>query len=364
MKRYDDVDIFPPPLECPPNMFNLWTPFRGQILKDKGYTLSKEAIDMVNKHLLTMCDNDEKVSYYSKVWIGQMLKYPAIKTNVPIFTGNQGSGKTSIFNMLRAILGDDKVFETTSPEKDIWGTYNGVLANCFLVVINELEKQQMSGDLGKIKGLITETALTINTKCVAQYQINSYHRFGMTTNKEDPAPTSKDDRRFWIVRVCDMLIGNKEYFDKFYAMLKDDNCIATLYDYFYNLEGVDDFNNLPKPTTQYQEILVGINTDIVDDFWKQFSQDHYYDADKVFEEHCSVLYSQFKQFCKERGCEFIHSNRKFFGSTATKRIKGITDGQRTNKGYKKRFDINELVSHYGVVCDAKEEDTDDECETD
>ena len=60
----------------------------------------------------------------------------------------------------------------------------------------------------------------------------------------------------------------------------------------------------------------------------------------------------------------IQSNRKFFGSTATKRIKGITEGQRTNKGYKKRFNINELVGHYGVICDAKEENTDDEYETD
>ena len=146
-------------------------------------------------------------------------------------------------------------------------------------------------------------------------------------------------------------------------MLKDDNCIATLYDYFYNLEGVDNFNKLPKPVTEYQQILVGINTDIIDDFWKEFSQEHYYRTDKVFEEHCSVIYSQFKQFCKERGCEIIHNNRKFWGNTATHRIKGITEGQKTNKGSKKRFNIDELVSHYGVICDAKEEDTDGECET-
>jgi energy-coupling factor transporter ATP-binding protein EcfA2 len=362
MKRYDDVDVFPPPRICPHNMFNIWTPFRGEILKDKGYIQRKWAIDMVEKHMLTMCDNDVDVFNYLRLWIGQLLKYPAIKSNVPIFTGNQGSGKTSIFNMLTAILGEDKCVETTSPDNDIWGTFNGMLSNSFLVVINELEKKQMSSSLGKIKGLVTDNALTINIKGVPQYKINSYHRFGMTTNKEDPFTTTKDDRRMWIVRVCDDLIGNKHYFDDFYDMLKMDDCIATLYDYFYNLEGVDNFNNVPKPVTDYQQILVGINTDIVDDFWKEFSQEHYYRPDKVFEENCSVLYSQFTQFCKNRGCDMILSNRKFFGSTATKRIKGITEGQKTNKGSKKRFNINELVSHYGVVCDAKEGDTDDECE--
>lgn len=360
IKKYNDVDIYPPPLECPPNVFNLWTPFKGQLLAEKGYIHQNWAIDMVDKHMLTMCDNDIEVFNYLKCWIGQMLKYPAIKTNVPIFTGNQGSGKSSIFKMLIAILGDDKCIETTSPDDDIWGKYNGVLADVFLVIINELEKKQMMNSLGKIKGLVTDNGLTINAKGVPQYKINSFHRFGMTTNKEDPFTTSKDDRRMWIIRVCDILIGNKTYFDKFYDMLKNKDCIATLHNYFYNLEMVDNFNQLPKPVTEYQQILVGINTDIIDDFWRQFSQEHYYREDKIFEEHCSVIYSQFKQFCKDRGCDGIHSNKKFFGSTATKRIKGIDEGQKTNKGSKKIFNISKLVAHYGVICDAKEDDNSDD----
>lgn len=368
IKKYNDVDVFPPPLVCPPNIFNLWTPFRGEVLKDKGFIKNLEAIDMVESHLLTMCDNDLVVCNYLRLWIAQMLKYPAIKTNVPIFTGNQGSGKTSIFNMLVSIIGKEKCIDTTSPDDCIWGKYNGALVGAFLVIINELEKKQMMNSLGQIKGLITDSELVINTKGVPQYKITSFHRFGMTTNKEDPFITSKDDRRMWIIRVCDDLIGNKEYFDKFYKMLKDDNAIATLYDYFYNLDGVDNFNELPKPVTEYQKILVGINTDIIDDFWKEFTQEHYYRPDKVFEEYCNDLYSKFRQFCKDRGCDMIQSNRKFFGSTSTKRIKGIIDGQRTNIGRKKLININELVSHYGVICDAKEECDgdcfDDEYETD
>lgn len=363
IKRFDDVDIFPPPLECPLNMFNLWTPFRGELLVKKGYTERKWAVDMVENHMLTMCDGDKDVYNYLRLWIGQMLKYPAIKTNVPIFTGLQGGGKSSIFNMLVYILGKHKCVDTTSPDEDIWGKYNGILSDCFLVIITELEKKQMSSSLGKIKGLITDTALTINKKGVPQYQINSYHRFGMTTNKEDPFETSKDDRRAWIVRVSDELMGNTEYFEKLYAMLKDDNAIATLYDYFYNLEGVDNFNNIPKPETDYQKTLVAINTDIINDFWQDFSQKHYYDEDKVFQEGCNDIYSQFRRFCRDRGCEFILSNRQFFGKTKTHRIKGITEGQKTNKGSTKLININELVAHYEVVCDVKVDDDDDECET-
>ena len=37
IKKYNDVDVFPPPLVCPNNVFNLWTNFRGQILAEKGF---------------------------------------------------------------------------------------------------------------------------------------------------------------------------------------------------------------------------------------------------------------------------------------------------------------------------------------
>jgi energy-coupling factor transporter ATP-binding protein EcfA2 len=371
IKRYNHVDLYPPPLQCPSNVFNMWTPFQGQLLLEKeelkkgGFVKDLKAIDMVEKHLRIMCDNDESVYNYLRLWIAQMLKYPAIKSgNTPIFTGEEGGGKTSIFNMLTRIIGREKVVETTKPHEDIWGTYNSILSNAFLVIINELEKKQMVQSVGQIKGLITDSILAINTKGLPQYQINSYHRIMMSTNKEDPYKTKKDDRRTWIIRVSDELIGNKEYFNKFHDMLKRDNAIATLYDYFYNIDGVDNFNNVPKPLTEYQKTLVEINTDIIHDFWKDFSQEHYYRQDKIFEQRCSDVYEIYRDFCKKRGCDFILSNKEFWGKTKTHRIKGITEGQKTNKGSKKRFDINELIAYYGVICDAKdEEDSDDECET-
>jgi energy-coupling factor transporter ATP-binding protein EcfA2 len=362
MKRYQDVDVYPPPLRCPENMFNLWTPFKGELLAENGYNFNQDAIDMIEKHMLIMCNNDKNVCDYLRLWIGQMLKYPAIKTNVPIFTGKQGSGKSSIFNMISAIIGKEKCVDTTSPDECIWGKYNGVLADSYFVVINELEKKQMANSLGQIKGLVTDGELMINAKGVPQYKINSFHRFGMTTNKEDPFTTSEDDRRTWIVRTSDELIGNKDYFEKFHNIIQDEDSIATLYNYFYNVEGVDNFNNIVKPVTEYQQILIQSNGDIIDDFWKSYTENHYYDSDKVFEVLCSVLYSQFRTFCKTRGYgdSNIHANRKFFGETATHRIAGITEGHKTNKGNKKRIDINKLCEYYNINCLVKEDDSDEE----
>jgi hypothetical protein len=368
MKRYNHVDVYPPPMECPPNVFNVWTPFQGQLLLEKeelkkeGFVKDLEAINMVEKHLLTMCDNNKEVYDYLRLWIAQMIKYPGIKSgNTPIFTGLEGGGKTSIFNMITRILGKEKCVETTKPHEDIWGTYNSILSNAFLVIINELEKKHMAQSLGQIKGLITDSILTINGKQIPQYKITSFHRFMMSTNKENPWETKKDDRRIWIVRVSDELIGNTEYFEKFYDMLKKDNAIATLYDYFSNLDGVDNFNKIPKPVTEYQQLLVENNTDIIDDFWRDYSQEHYYDENKIFEIRCGDVYDQYKRFSRDRGCEFVLASKKFWGGTSTHRIKGITKGRHTNKGDTKMIDINQLIAHYQIVCDTKiDEDSDDD----
>ena len=32
IRSYDDMEIFPPPLICPANVYNLWKPFEGEVL--------------------------------------------------------------------------------------------------------------------------------------------------------------------------------------------------------------------------------------------------------------------------------------------------------------------------------------------
>jgi phage/plasmid-associated DNA primase len=53
----------------------------------------------------------------------------------------------------------------------VWGNFNGLMANAFLVAVDELEKQKAK-DMAQIKGLITEPTLPINQKGKGQYIIN------------------------------------------------------------------------------------------------------------------------------------------------------------------------------------------------
>jgi hypothetical protein len=41
---------------------------------------------------------------------------------------------------MQLMLGKNKVFETTDPSREVWGQFNGLMSDCFLVNLNELSK--------------------------------------------------------------------------------------------------------------------------------------------------------------------------------------------------------------------------------
>ena len=64
---------------------------------------------------------------------------------------------------------------------------------------------------------------------MSQYEIDSYHRFLITTNNTEPINTSEDDRRNLIIRSSDEKIGNKEYFDTLREHINDINVVKNCY---------------------------------------------------------------------------------------------------------------------------------------
>jgi hypothetical protein len=101
------------------------------------------------------------------------------------------------------------------------------MKDCFIVNLDELSKKELTDSMGKVKDLITNSNLTINQKGIDPYDITSYHRFIVTTNSQDPIPTSKGDRRTLIIRFSDEKKGDSEYFNKSKFFIGDENVIKT-----------------------------------------------------------------------------------------------------------------------------------------
>jgi hypothetical protein len=280
MRYYTNLQMVPPPLICPVTSFNIWTPFKAQ--QATSYTSKPLVVETFLNHLRIVLGTPEMYTYITE-YIAHLCQYPGIKPGtVPCFVGLSGTGKSSIFVVLKDMLGEKKVKVSSTPERDVWGTFNDMLEGKILVVLEELEKKIGKDGLEKFKDLITNDSITINGKNQKPYESNSFHRFMIATNdKEGPVPTSKDDRRFVMIKISNELKGNDEYFKQFRHIVDvyDDDAMCTLFGHFNNKQNYDvaNFHLKPKPTSEFQKELADMNRPYMDIWFEEFTRKMLYD---------------------------------------------------------------------------------------
>jgi hypothetical protein len=168
------------------------------------------------------------------------------------------------------------------------------MVNAFLVNLDELSQKETIESEGRVKGLITNPAMTINNKGVNQFTISSYHRFIASINNYNPVKTSDDDRRNLIICSSNELIGNKEYFKTMYDYLEDINVIRTCYDFFKSIPDMDSFGKIPIPQTEYQTNLKEIYKSPIEMWLEDFTRRHY--SKDVVEQQGSESFADFENW--------------------------------------------------------------------
>jgi len=354
---YDDIGVFPDEAQCPSNLFNLWRKFKMELVTE--YQQKEQERDIILNHIKILCGNDEVVYDYFIKWIAQMIQYPSVKSICPTLISSQGAGKGTLLKLLGSMLGENKVFETTTPSRDVWGDFNGKMCNTFLINLNELSKKETSECEGRIKGLITDPNLTINNKGVNQYVIKSHHRFIITTNNNEPINTSKDDRRNLIIRSSDEKCGDKDYFNSLHTMLEDVNVIKTCYEYFKTIvPDMADFNKIPIPITNHQTCLKDLASNPVEMWLESFTRDHFEEdsVEMLGVEACA----KFKEWCKCNNLEYTIDAKKLGVRLSLLNVGGIEKGRHTNKGDTKIYNIAKLKKHFNIECLVKLDEPDNE----
>ena len=305
IRQYEKMDIYPK--NCPPNIYNIWRPFAAEDMGQYVDDEHNDDLEFLLNHIKILCNHNMEIYNYFIRWIGQMLVYPETKSIFVILISEEGAGKGSLLHLLRKIMGNNKVLESQTPDRDVWGNFNGLMANAFLVAIDELEKQKAK-DIAQIKGLITEPTLSINQKGKGQFTIKSYHRFLGMTNKENPIETSKNDRRKLIVRCSDELIGktdkNIQYFKRFYKTIENDNIIRKLYEYLIKLDGLDTLNELPIPTSEYHEALKETNMCLIEEYIRLYTARYMDKESPTLTISGTQLYKDFNEWVQENGFKY------------------------------------------------------------
>jgi len=359
IRKYEHMDCFPDDKKCPPDCFNLWTPFEMErygipyapiedVIKIKEVKLG---VDFLRNHLSIMCNHDKANLLEFEKWIAQMIQYPDVKTFMPIFQSDEGAGKGSFVTLMTKILGASKVSLIANPEEHVWGRFNNMMESLFLVFFDEISKQMTSGAIDLIKNLVTEPTMHIQHKGKGSYQMNSYHRFGALTNAWDAGiPTKKGSRRWFICSMSNEKKGVVDYWKLFYALIEDINVLRAFYHYYKTME-VPRVLPAPKATEfakELAELSVDVPTlwlkDMIDDAKRNQSnylqtQKHIYKlrvtGDYVVELSGSQAFQMFKEWCKENGWERFESNPVKLGVfLSMKKYKGIvkhrTNTTRTN----------------------------------
>lgn len=344
IRTYDDVGVYPNESDCPSNIYNMWRPFEMENITEYEYKQSE--LNIILNHIRILCDNDDNVYQYFVSWIAQMIQYPSVKTICPTLISGEGAGKGTLLKLFAKMLGQAKVYETTSPSRDVWGDFNGRMCNTFLVNFNELSKKETLECEGRIKGLITDPQLTINNKGVNQFEINSFHRFIITTNNHEPINTKKGDRRQLVIRSSDEKCGDKEYFKMLHEILEDTDVVKTCYEYFKSIPDMDSFNLLTIPVTEHQEVLKELGECVIETWLRSFTMDNA--NENIVQMHAKECFDLFIGWCKENKVEYNINAIKFGVRLTNLKINGVSSGDRTSTGVKRIFDISKLKKHFNI----------------
>lgn len=277
IRRKRTIGIYPHDLKCPDDVYNSWSPFTME--KVDEYVEKPDALEIVKRHISILCDHDAYTELYFSKWIACMIQFPSIKLTMPCFISKEGSGKGSLLQLFSAMFGHQKILNTQNPSETVWGSFNGLMLNTYLVCLDEISKKEMAGSEGKIKGLITEPTITINGKGKERFSIDSYHKFISFANPDtygnEPMTTTDGDRRKWFVQCSDELVGNKAYFDVFYKMLGDRDSVKTVFEYYRNMDGARDVTGIMSmPTTAYTKNLKEMSIPPIKRFMRDYVMEH------------------------------------------------------------------------------------------
>jgi hypothetical protein len=281
---------------------------------------------------------------------------------MPVFVSREGGGKGSLLRFFSAILGASKILQTQEPSKEVWGEFNSLMLNSYLVCLDEISKKEMTGCEGKIKGLITEPTIRINDKGKSRFEVESYHKFIAFSNPDaygnEPMNTTDGDRRKWFVQCSDELVKNKPYFDKFYKTLDDVNSMKTVFEYFNKFADAASVFSMDLPVTEYNQSLKDMAVPPLKLFMTDFMKTNTATTISTGE-----LFGQLREWTSKTGIRYECNSLQFGCRLSNLGIEGMEKSNNIGGSHLKgwAFDIEKCKKSLGIegcLIKLKEEEND------
>jgi hypothetical protein len=375
IRKYEDLGMYPKECLCPENHFNIWKPWRilnfkprdlnddEYFLSDKGQRLNEQTLKLL-KHIYYLCNEDDNVTDYFLNWMAQMFQFPERKSVNIIFISEEGSGKGTLLEIFKRLMGNKKVLQTSNPERDIFGNFNPLMQEAFLVNFNEVGVKQLDKFDERIKELTTDDTILINCKGKDMFEMKSYHRLLFTTNKETPKKINKNTRRDVIIRCSDKLMPSRRneevgegYFDEIYEIINNDGCIREFYDLLMSFDKniIENFSKIPLPKTEYHKNLEELAKPVIDRFVEYITLENielndnkvvYRGKEVEFDE--KELYDKFIEFKNSENLNYECTPRSLSTKLSNSTIKGISKKRINPIRRVTAFNIDELSEYFNI----------------
>ncbi len=194
--------------------------------------------------LEVICSGKKDVYSFLRKWLANLIQNPDKIGTALIFRGRQGVGKDTFIKPLQYIFG--KYYILLSDLNQILGRFNGHLKNVLLVYANEALWGGTKSQKGRLKSLITEDTIFIESKGIDGFTVNNFKHLIISSNENWAVPLDHDDRRFYAIDVPSMRKGDRPYFNKLYHFFENGGAQYILYDLLEeDLSGFDP-KEMPK----------------------------------------------------------------------------------------------------------------------
>ena len=264
-RQYERMDFIPPPMECPPTVYNLYHGFAAENLPEVDPAEVAELIKPILQHIHHMTSGDP---HYYLAWFANLIQTPSQKSETALVLRDEsqllkeggGTGKNMFLEWFaRTILGED-YFAIVSNNSELFNPFNEHLEHKLLVFVEEAQAKANGKEIDQLKAMITRKVATINRKGVPKYEQNDFARYVFASNNTNPISSqgaSPSDRRFAYYDVDRSKRGDTTYFNALAESMKNPKVQRAFFQYLQTLPTYDSpiqFQNHRPVTAAFLDI--------------------------------------------------------------------------------------------------------------
>ena len=243
-KSFERMDFIPPPMVCPPSVYNLYKGFVAEKMDEVPDADIEKLIDPILTHIHLLTSGHSNLFLH---WLANILQSPSVKSEIAIVFRDEsqflkaggGTGKNIFLEWFASKLLGDEYFAIVSNNSELYNPFNEHLEHKLLVFVEEARGRDNSKEIDSLKSAITCKTKTINRKGVPKYTQNDFARYVFATNHANPIAgygATPGDRRFWFVDVDQSMRNNSGYFNDLVKCMSDPRVVRAFYQYLMNFK--------------------------------------------------------------------------------------------------------------------------------